>query len=176
VAVRHVPRIFAWTAGVLVGVALLERSADLGALVRENPWAMLPLLAQSRKDFLRVKAANLLVGLAVGAAMLALSSRAETSMAGPALWRAGHLERPLEGKRRLVEADGGPWNRCRTVSRTKVSGERKRPPSGGPALLMSRFWPKLQLRLPTVRARLPGSTSRLRRSQTRQRTLPSVPS
>jgi Putative, 10TM heavy-metal exporter len=117
VAVQHVPRIFAWTAGVLVGVALLARSAHLGTLVRENPWVMLvaagliglipesgphlvfvslyaagripisiltassivqdghgmlPLLAQSRKAFLRVKAVNLLAGLAVGAAMLAL--------------------------------------------------------------------------------------------------------
>jgi hypothetical protein len=117
VTVRHVPRVFAWTAGVLVAVAVLGRFADLGTLVRENPWAMLvlaalvgivpesgphlvfvslyaagaipisilvassivqdghgmlPLLAQSRRDFLRVKAVNLVVGLAVGAAMLAL--------------------------------------------------------------------------------------------------------
>jgi hypothetical protein len=117
VTAQHVPRIFAWTAGVLVGVALLERSAHLGTLARENPWAilaaagliglipesgphlvfaslyaaggipisilttssivqdghgMLPLLAQSRRDFLRVKAVNLVVGLAVGATMLAL--------------------------------------------------------------------------------------------------------
>jgi hypothetical protein len=33
---------------------------------------MLPLLAQSRGDFLRVKAINLVVGMAVGAALLAL--------------------------------------------------------------------------------------------------------
>jgi Putative, 10TM heavy-metal exporter len=117
VTAQHVPRIFAWTAGVLVGVALLQRSADLGTFVRTNPWVMLaaagliglipesgphlafaslyaaggipisilttssivqdghgmlPLLAQSRRDFLRVKTVNLVVGLAVGAAMLAL--------------------------------------------------------------------------------------------------------
>jgi hypothetical protein len=115
VAVVHVPRILAWTAGILVGVALVGQLADVRSLVRENPWAtlavagliglvpesgphlvfvtlyaaggvpasilvassivqdghgMLPLLAQSRKDFVRVKALNLLVGLAVGAAML----------------------------------------------------------------------------------------------------------
>ncbi len=117
VARQHVPRIFAWTAGVLVGVALLERFADLNALVRHNPWAvlvaaaliglipesgphlvfvslyaaggipisilatssivqdghgLLPLLAQSRRDFLRVKGISLVVGLAVGAVLLAL--------------------------------------------------------------------------------------------------------
>jgi hypothetical protein len=117
VARQHVPRIFAWTAGVLFGVALLERYADLHALVRHNPWAvlvaaaliglipesgphlvfvslyaaggipisilatssivqdghgLLPLLAQSRKDFLRVKGISLMVGLAVGATLLAL--------------------------------------------------------------------------------------------------------
>jgi hypothetical protein len=117
VAVRHVPRIFAWTAGVLIGVALLEQFTDFELLVRENLWTMLiaagllglipesgphlvfvtlyaaggipisilvassivqdghgmlPLLAHSRKDFLRVKAVNLLVGLGVGAALLGL--------------------------------------------------------------------------------------------------------
>jgi hypothetical protein len=117
VAVQHVPRIFAWTAGVLIGVAVLEHFADVHTLVRENPWAMLllasligiipesgphlvfvslyaagtipisilvassivqdghgmlPLLAQSRRDFVRIKAANLAVGLVVGAVMLAL--------------------------------------------------------------------------------------------------------
>jgi hypothetical protein len=117
VTAQHFPRIFVWTAGVLVRVALLERSAHIGTLARENPWAilavvgliglipesgphlvfatpyasggipisilttssivqdghgMLPLLAQSRRHFLRVKAVNRVVGLAVGAAMLAL--------------------------------------------------------------------------------------------------------
>ncbi len=116
VARQHVPRIFAWTAGVLVGIGLLERFADLGTLVRHNLWGvlvaaaliglipesgphllfvnlfatggipisvlvtssivqdghgLLPLLAQSRREFLRVKATCLLVGLVVGAAMLA---------------------------------------------------------------------------------------------------------
>ncbi len=116
VAVRHVPRIFAWTAGVLVGVVLLEQVTDLEVLVRENPWAMLgfaallgiipesgphlvfltlyaaggipmsilaassivqdghgmlPVLAQSRREFVRIKAINLTVGLAVGAILLA---------------------------------------------------------------------------------------------------------
>jgi hypothetical protein len=119
VAVRHVPRIFAWTAGVLVGVAVLARLTDFELLVRESLWmmlaaagllglipesgphlvfvtlyaaggvpiailvansivqdghGMLPLLAHSRRDFLRVKAVNLVLGLAVGAAMLALRS------------------------------------------------------------------------------------------------------
>jgi hypothetical protein len=117
VAVRHVPRIFAWTAAVLIAVALLEQFTDLGALVRDNHWAMLmiaalvgiipesgphlvfvtmffegaipasvlvtssivqdghgmlPLLAHSRRDFVRVKLVNLAVGLVVGAALLAL--------------------------------------------------------------------------------------------------------
>jgi hypothetical protein len=35
---------------------------------------MLPLLAHSRRDFVRVKAVNLVVGLAVGAALLAMGS------------------------------------------------------------------------------------------------------
>jgi hypothetical protein len=117
VAKRHVPRIFAWTAAVLVGMALLTQSTDLHGVVQRNPWAMLglagllglipesgphlvfvtlyatggiplsvlaassivqdghgmlPLLAQSKRDFLRVKAINLVVGLGVGAALMAL--------------------------------------------------------------------------------------------------------
>jgi len=117
VAVRHVPRIFAWTAGVLVGMALLEQVTNVQALVRENPWAMLglagllgiipesgphlvfvtlyvaggipmsilaassivqdghgmlPVLAQSRREFVRIKAISLVVGMAVGAALLAV--------------------------------------------------------------------------------------------------------
>jgi len=117
VAARHVPRIFVWTAGVLIGVGLLERSTDISSLVLQNPGlmlvlaalvglipesgphlvfvslyaagtlplsilavssivqdghGMLPLLAQSRQDFVRVKVANLLVALAAGGGMLAL--------------------------------------------------------------------------------------------------------
>jgi len=116
VAARHVPRIFAWTIGVLVGVALLSQVMDVQAFVRHNPWmmlglaglvglipesgphlvfvtlyasggipmgvlaassvvqdghGMLPLLAQSRRDFLKVKAVNLVVGLAAGVVLLA---------------------------------------------------------------------------------------------------------
>jgi hypothetical protein len=119
VAVGHVPRVFAWTAGVLIGVAVLEQFTQFGALVRENLWTMLfaggllgiipesgphlvfvtlyaaggipisilvassivqdghgmlPLLAHSRRDFLRVKAVNLALGVAVGAALLALGA------------------------------------------------------------------------------------------------------
>lgn len=117
VAVHHVPRIFAWTAGVLVGIALLHQVTDIGAIGAANPWTllvvagllglipesgphlvfvtlyasgdlpaavlvtssivqdghgMLPLLAESRGDFVKVKIVNLLVGLAVGAALLAI--------------------------------------------------------------------------------------------------------
>lgn len=119
VAVRHVPRLFAWTVAVLVGLAALELFAGLDVLVRENVWTlliaagliglipesgphlvfvtlyaggriplsilvtnsivqdghgMLPLLAHSRRDFLRVKTLNLVLGLAVGVAMLALGA------------------------------------------------------------------------------------------------------
>ncbi|MGD8322166.1 MAG: putative manganese transporter [Gemmatimonadota bacterium] len=118
VTVRHVPRIFAWTAFVLLAMVLLERVADLEALVRDNPWAMLgaagllgvipesgphlvfvtlyaaggipaailvassivqdghgmlPLLAQSKRDFLRVKAINLVVGMVSGGILLLLA-------------------------------------------------------------------------------------------------------
>jgi hypothetical protein len=116
VTTRHVPRIFAWTVGVLVAVAFLSQVTDVDATVRQNPWAMLglaglvglvpesgphlvfvslyasggipmsvlaassivqdghgmlPLLAQSRRDFIKVKAVNLVAGLAVGTALLA---------------------------------------------------------------------------------------------------------
>jgi hypothetical protein len=119
VAVGHVPRVFGWTAAVLIGVALLVHFTDLEALVRENLWTMLiaagllgiipesgphlvfvtlyaaggvpisilvassivqdghgmlPLLAHSRRDFLRVKAVNLVLGVVVGAALLALGA------------------------------------------------------------------------------------------------------
>ncbi|UCC48572.1 MAG: arsenic efflux protein [Gemmatimonadota bacterium] len=115
IAVRHVPRVFAWTLGVLVGVAILSQFVDLVSVVRENPWTilglavllglipesgphlifvtlfsqgaipfsvlgansivqdghgMLPLLAESRRDFLLVKAVKLVVGLGLGAAVL----------------------------------------------------------------------------------------------------------
>lgn len=114
---KHVPRIFAWTLGVLIAVAALNGMVDLESFVRENVWGvlgvagligiipesgphlvfvtlfsqgnipvsvliassivqdghgMLPLLAESRRDFLRIKAINLVVGLAVGAMLLAL--------------------------------------------------------------------------------------------------------
>ena len=117
VATRHVPRIFAWTAAVLVAVALLGQVTDVHAVVRHNPWVvlgaagllglipesgphlvfvtlyaaggipvsvlaassivqdghgMLPVLAQSGRDFVRVKLVNLTVGLVVGGLLLAL--------------------------------------------------------------------------------------------------------
>jgi hypothetical protein len=117
VAVKHVPRILAWTVGVLILVALAGSYLELPSLVRENRWlvmvvaallgivpesgphlvfvtlfdegtiplsilltssivqdghGMLPLLAESRRDFLRIKAINLLVGLALGAVLLGL--------------------------------------------------------------------------------------------------------
>lgn len=116
VALRHLPRIFAWTLGVLLAVALVERLVDLDTAVQENLWSvlvgaaalgivpesgphlvfvtlfnsgtvplsilitssivqdghgMLPLLAESRTDFLRIKALNVVCGLAVGALLLA---------------------------------------------------------------------------------------------------------
>lgn len=117
VARKHVPRVFAWTFGVLLVVAALGQLAPLESIVRESQWGvlafaglaglvpesgphlifvtlfsdgqipasiliansivqdghgMLPLLADSRKDFLRIKAVNLGVGLVVGAALLAI--------------------------------------------------------------------------------------------------------
>lgn len=118
VVIRHAPRVFAWTFGVLLAVAVLSRFVDLVSYVQQNLWAvlgvaglvgtipesgphlvfvklfadghmplsiliansivqdghgMLPLLAESRRDFVVVKAINLVVGLAVGAVLLALS-------------------------------------------------------------------------------------------------------
>lgn len=115
VALHHVPRIFAWTAAVLVGLAVVEQAAGIEVVTAAGPWAlllmaaliglipesgphlvfvtlyaaghlplsilvassvvqdghgMLPLLAESRADFVRVKLVNLGVGLAVGGAML----------------------------------------------------------------------------------------------------------
>lgn len=117
VLARHVPRVFGWTLGVLVSVAVLGRYVELGPLVQENRWAvlglaglvgivpesgphlvfvslyhqatlplsiliassivqdghgMLPLLAESRRDFLIVKGVNVLIGLGVGSLLMAL--------------------------------------------------------------------------------------------------------
>lgn len=115
--VRHTPRIFGWTFGVLLFVAILDRHMELGSLIQENQWivlamaalvglipesgphlvfvtlfsdgslpisiliassivqdghGMLPLLAESRRDFLLVKGINLVIGLGVGSLLLAL--------------------------------------------------------------------------------------------------------
>jgi len=115
VAMRHVPRIFLWTLGSMVVVALLERSMGGMGLLRDNPWltlvgaaalglvpesgphlivvmlyaaanvpvsilvvssivqdghGMLPLLAHSWRDFLKVKAVNLVAGLLVAGVLL----------------------------------------------------------------------------------------------------------
>ena len=115
VALKHIPRIFAWTLGVLVCFAALGQFLDIETLVREyrsgvlavaalvgiipesgphlifvtlfskgalplsilvassivqDGHGMLPLLAESRRDFIRIKAVNLAVGLGVGAMLL----------------------------------------------------------------------------------------------------------
>ena len=117
VIVKHAPRVFAWTLGVLVAVAVLRQLVDLDAYVQANSWGvlgaaalvgivpesgphlvfvtlfadglvpfsilfassivqdghgMLPMLAESRRDFLWIKGINLAVGLAVGAMLLTL--------------------------------------------------------------------------------------------------------
>jgi hypothetical protein len=117
VAVRHVPRVFAWTAGALAILAVLNRLVDLPALVSANPWqtlaaaagigvlpesgphlifvtmfadgaipisvlvtssivqdghGMLPLLSTSKRAFVLVKLVNVIIGVIVGGAMLAL--------------------------------------------------------------------------------------------------------
>ncbi|MBN1606772.1 MAG: arsenic efflux protein [Polyangiaceae bacterium] len=117
VAVRHVPRVFAWTTGALGLLAVLNAFVDLPALVSSNPWqalaaaaglgilpesgphlvfvtmfadgamplsilvassivqdghGMLPLLATSKRAFALVKLLNVVSGVAVGGAMLAL--------------------------------------------------------------------------------------------------------
>ena len=117
VILKHAPRVFAWTLGVLLVVAALGELVDLGAYVQRNVWSvlvlsglvgiipesgphlifvtmfadrlipmsilvassivqdghgMLPLLAESRKDFLWIKGINLAIGLAVGAILLTL--------------------------------------------------------------------------------------------------------
>jgi len=117
VILKHAPRIFAWTLGVLLVVAVLAELVDLDAYVQHNVWSvlvvsgligiipesgphlifvtmfadrlipvsilvassivqdghgMLPLLAESRRDFFWIKGINLAVGLAVGAILLTL--------------------------------------------------------------------------------------------------------
>jgi len=117
VIVKHVPRVFVWTLGVLLAVAVLRQLVDLDAHVQANLWGvlgvagllgiipesgphlifvtlfadglvpfsilfassivqdghgMLPLLAESRRDFLWIKGINLAIGLAVGAILLTL--------------------------------------------------------------------------------------------------------
>jgi hypothetical protein len=114
---KHVPRVFAWTFGVLLTFNALGRFIDVGTYVQSNTWGvlaasglvgvipesgphlvfvtmyadrlipisilvassivqdghgMLPLLAESRKDFVLIKGINLVIGLGVGATMLAL--------------------------------------------------------------------------------------------------------
>ncbi len=116
VALRHVPRIFVWTFGVLAAVGILNELLDLATIIRGNQWGvlvaavllgivpesgphlvfvtlfdegtipfsilaassivqdghgMLPLLAESKGDFFRVKAINVVVGLLLGAVLLA---------------------------------------------------------------------------------------------------------
>lgn len=45
VVVKHVPRIFAWTLGVLVAIGLLSQHVDLAAWVQGSPWIVLSLAA-----------------------------------------------------------------------------------------------------------------------------------
>lgn len=116
VALKHLPRIFAWTLGVLLAVAIAKRLVDLNAVVQENVWGvlvgaaalgiipesgphlifvtlfdsgtvplsilitssivqdghgMLPLLAETGRGFVRIKALKFGIGLAVGALLLA---------------------------------------------------------------------------------------------------------
>ena len=116
VALKHVPRIFAWTFGVLACVTVLNRLVDLTSIIGGNQWGvlvaavlfgivpesgphlifvtlfdegtiplsilvansivqdghgMLPLLAESKADFIKVKTINVLVGLLLGAVLLA---------------------------------------------------------------------------------------------------------
>ena len=53
---------------------LIPFSTLVASSIVQDGHGTLPLLAYSRSDFLRVKAINLLVGLAIGAAMMALGS------------------------------------------------------------------------------------------------------
>ena len=115
VALQHVPRIFAWTLGAMIVVALIRRLDPAGSFIGGNPWAvlgiasllgvipesgphllfvtlhservvplsilvassivqdghgMLPLLAFSRRQFMEVKAINLVVGVLAGAILM----------------------------------------------------------------------------------------------------------
>ena len=117
VVVKHVPRVFAWTFGVLLTFNALGEFIDVGAYVQSNTWGvliasgligiipesgphlvfvtmfadqlipisilvassivqdghgMLPLLAESRRDFIWIKMINLAVGLGVGGLLLML--------------------------------------------------------------------------------------------------------
>lgn len=53
---------------------LVPLSTLVASSIVQDGHGTLPLLAYSRSDFLRLKAINLLVGLAVGAALMALGS------------------------------------------------------------------------------------------------------
>jgi Putative, 10TM heavy-metal exporter len=117
VALKHVPRIFAWTTGALGLLAVLNLLVDLPTFVSSNPWqtlaaaaglgvlpesgphlvfvtmfadgtipfsvlvtssivqdghGMLPLLSASKRVFVLVKLVNIIAGVTVGGAMLAL--------------------------------------------------------------------------------------------------------
>jgi MFS family permease len=117
VVMRHLPRIFLWTFGVLLGLAIVGDYIDVPLFVQDNPHfmlllaglvglipisgphfifvtlfadgalpfailfanmlvqdghGMLPLLAFSRRDFIVIKAIKLIIGLGLGAALLAI--------------------------------------------------------------------------------------------------------
>jgi hypothetical protein len=117
VVVKHVPRIFGWTFGVLITLAALNHLVNLSTVVSANLWqtlvvaaalgvlpesgphlafvtmfadgnisfsillassivqdghGMLPVLSASKRAFVVVKALNLIVGLLIGGALLAL--------------------------------------------------------------------------------------------------------
>jgi hypothetical protein len=91
VALEHVPRVFAWTLGAFAVVAVLVHLVDLETFVASQPFptmalasvlvansvvqdghGMLPLLAHSRIDFIKVKAVNLIFGLIAGAVVMLL--------------------------------------------------------------------------------------------------------
>lgn len=115
VVMRHLPRIFLWTFGVMFGLAAVGNFVDIPMLIGDNPYlmllgagliglipisgphfifvtlfadgalpfailltnmivqdghGMLPLLAFSRRDFIVIKAIKLIIGMAIGAAVL----------------------------------------------------------------------------------------------------------
>lgn len=117
VVLRHVPRVFFWTFGIMIALFFLMERYPLGDVLEENQWGvlalaslvglipesgphyvfvtlyaqgliplaillansivqdghgMLPLLAYSRKAFFGIKIINLIAGLLLGAATLAL--------------------------------------------------------------------------------------------------------